>query len=310
MASTTASSWQTARQVQDLQPSSVEASYEEQLLALLQRYNPRKVANVPKLLTEWAGREELLLSNIRTAYGVSRDAAAIDATPRTPPNRMAVSSGVPLRSPPSTGTIVGSRTKPAAAPTPGMALPVVDKEKRIDQIKELAIKEAAQIAEYQAQVKQRQAVQVNLGHTTKKLEQARTAVVEGRRQVTDVRLQMEENMDREREQRIEHNCQMAVHRFGKRELTRGWLTWQHLHLEHERVHRMLRSAGARLLKPKVVHALQHWKENWNETQYARAASLRLAPNTSFSPISSSPALMHYTQLSPCPPYALRLQVPG
>ena len=261
-----ASSSQTERQVQDWQTSSAEASYEEQLVALLERYNPGKLANVPYLLVEWAGREDQLLSNVRQAYGISRDPADYDDVPHTPANRMTVSSSVALRSP-GTGAVVGSRTKSATAPTPGMALPVVDaKEQRIDQIKELAIKQAAQIKEYHFQVKQRQEVQVKLGQTTKKFEQARTAMVEGRRQQAEIKNHYEEEIALEREKRIKHAADMAVHRFGKRELTRGWLTWLDIHMEHKRRYRLLHAAGARIVRPKVVHALQHWKDDYNAAQ--------------------------------------------
>ena len=78
--------------------------------------------------------------------------------------------------------------------------------------------------------------------------------------------QLQEQLAAERQSRIEHTVQMAVRRIGKRDLTRGWVAWSHSYLQQARVHRMLCAAGARLLKPKLVSAVQQWREDWKSTQ--------------------------------------------
>ena len=73
-----------------------------------------------------------------------------------------------------------------------------------------------------------------------------------------------------REKRIAHVQEMAAHRLGKRELSRGWTAWQDLYLEHARHKRMLASAAARLIRPKLAASLTHWRVDW---QYEQRAAL-------------------------------------
>ena len=76
----------------------------------------------------------------------------------------------------------------------------------------------------------------------------------------EMQRQLEEQMAKEREKRIEHTMQMALRRIRKRDLTRGWIAWYDCQAERARRLRMLAAAGARLLKPKLAFALQHWRE--------------------------------------------------
>ena len=60
---------------------------------------------------------------------------------------------------------------------------------------------------------------------------------------------------------------MAIRRIAKRELTRGWLGWLEPYLEKKRQQNMLKQAGARMLKPKLVASWGTWRHSWEEQQH-------------------------------------------
>ena len=68
--------------------------------------------------------------------------------------------------------------------------------------------------------------------------------------------QHEEKLEMERQTRIAHTQAMALKRIGKRDLARGWMAWYDMFAERLRRSNMLKSAGARLLKPKLVLTLR------------------------------------------------------
>ena len=74
--------------------------------------------------------------------------------------------------------------------------------------------------------------------------------------------QMEEQLAQERQTRIEHTMQMAIRRIGKRDLSLGWVAWYDAYVARTRVRRMLSNAAARLVKPKLVSAVKHWRKEW------------------------------------------------
>ena len=82
----------------------------------------------------------------------------------------------------------------------------------------------------------------------------------------EMQRQLEERLAAERQSRIEHTTQMAVRRIGKRDLTRGWVAWHDGYVDETRVRRMLGRAAAKLLKPKLVSAVQHWKDDFTSAQ--------------------------------------------
>ena len=90
------------------------------------------------------------------------------------------------------------------------------------------------------------------------MDEARAAMEEGRGAELLERKKVEERLEAERQKRIEHTQHMAVHRLAKRELTKGWLGWLTPYLERKRRMRLLQSAGAKLLKPKLVRGFQLW----------------------------------------------------
>ncbi len=104
----------------------------------------------------------------------------------------------------------------------------------------------------------------------RELEEARIAMLEGRGQEAELQRQMEERMAAEREKRIEHTKQQAIRRIGKRDLTRGWVAWYDQYEEHQRQMNALKFAGAKLLKPKLVSSIQHWKHHWEVDRAKKA----------------------------------------
>ena len=59
-------------------------------------------------------------------------------------------------------------------------------------------------------------------------------------------------LEEEHEKRVEHLQQVAVRRIGQLALARGWSSWLAQHEEKVRVWQLLRHAGGRLVRPKLV----------------------------------------------------------
>ena len=69
-------------------------------------------------------------------------------------------------------------------------------------------------------------------------------------------------MEEEREKRVAHAQHMAMMRLTKRDLVLGWTCWHDKYQAYSRSKRLLQGAGARLLKPKLVAAVKHWRRDW------------------------------------------------
>ena len=75
----------------------------------------------------------------------------------------------------------------------------------------------------------------------------------------------------EKEKRVEHQCQMAIKRLGKRDLSKGWETWEAVYYEHTRRKRLLQAASAKLTKPHLTASYAHWKKDWELEARAMAS---------------------------------------
>ena len=64
--------------------------------------------------------------------------------------------------------------------------------------------------------------------------------------------------EREKEARVEALHKKAARRIQNQGIMRGWSTWQEQWEERARERRMLASAGARLLRPKLAASLAAW----------------------------------------------------
>jgi len=91
---------------------------------------------------------------------------------------------------------------------------------------------------------------------------ARDAMLDGRGLEMEMQRQLDERLAKEKEKRIEHTKEMALRRIGKRELTRGWTAWSEQYLEKRRREALLKKAGARLTKPKLIASYHSWKHDW------------------------------------------------
>ena len=70
-------------------------------------------------------------------------------------------------------------------------------------------------------------------------------------------------MAAEKQKRVEHTQQMAMRRLAKRDLSRGWVAWHDMFAEERRRRNLLKKAGAKLTKPKLVAAYLHWRRDWD-----------------------------------------------
>ena len=100
--------------------------------------------------------------------------------------------------------------------------------------------------------------------------QLETACVEGLSEAAmkeEMQRLLDEQMAQEREKRIEHATQMAIRRVGNCYLTRGWVAWYDGYVETAKMLRMLKSAGARLARPRLITAVQHWRMDWGVARH-------------------------------------------
>ena len=76
---------------------------------------------------------------------------------------------------------------------------------------------------------------------------------------------LEARLEAEREKRVAHIQQIAVRRIGQMNLARGWSAWHEQWEIRAGQQRLLRSAGARLMRPKLAAAVTHWRRDWDES---------------------------------------------
>ena len=80
-------------------------------------------------------------------------------------------------------------------------------------------------------------------------------------------------LEAEKDKRVAHLQGIGVRRLMQQGLARGWGAWHEVYVEYRRKQRLLKNAGSRLTKPKLVHAFMHWQHDWQvETAYVAAMS--------------------------------------
>ena len=124
-----------------------------------------------------------------------------------------------------------------------------------------------------------QRLRLQLVEAKQELSELRKAAQNGAGAEEALQRQLEERLEREREKRIEHTKQMALLRIMKKELARGWVAWSDAFWERQRRQRMLRNAGAKLTKPKLVNAYNFWRTDWTHEANAKK-NMRLGSQTS------------------------------
>ena len=108
------------------------------------------------------------------------------------------------------------------------------------------------------------------------IDSARAAALAGLGRQEELRRLAEVKAAQDKERRVEHLTDMAARRMGKKELAMGWQAWSELY--HEKVHQrnLLKKAGARLTKPKLISAYAQWHADWRDGAAAHAAALAAA----------------------------------
>ena len=123
----------------------------------------------------------------------------------------------------------------------------------------------------QSEIAGRRAVELELTKVRAELEAAKHAALNGTGRELEIQRQMEAQLEAEREQRVAHLGQIGVKRMMNHKLSLGWSAWHEMYTEYIRKRRLLLSAGARLTKPKLVHAFTHWQDDWDATELAKEA---------------------------------------
>eukprot|EP00966_Prymnesium_polylepis_P318787 7362272-Prymnesium_polylepis.1 len=78
-------------------------------------------------------------------------------------------------------------------------------------------------------------------------------------------------LESERDRRVQHLQSVAVRRIGQMGLSRCLATWVEMCYEAVRRKNLLRGAGARLTKPKLVASFKHWYFDWEHTERLQRA---------------------------------------
>ena len=84
----------------------------------------------------------------------------------------------------------------------------------------------------------------------------------------------EEQLAREKAQRVEHLCGMIARRILKKDLSRGWTAWHGQWEEQARMKRMLLHASGKLKNPEIAAAYTIWKDLWVDIKEAQEMQAR------------------------------------
>ena len=98
-----------------------------------------------------------------------------------------------------------------------------------------------------------------------------------------------------------HLQQMAIRRFGKAEILRGWQAWYDLWAKESRQRRILAAAAGRLSRPALVASLTHWRVDWEAMQLQVRAKPKPKPKPTPKP-KRNPEPKPSLSRSPEPPY--------
>jgi len=96
----------------------------------------------------------------------------------------------------------------------------------------------------------------------KELEAARRAMLDGTGREAELQRLAEDRLELEREKRVEHLKSVAIRRIALKDLARGWMGWHGMWSEKVRQRNLLKQAGARMTKPKLIASYSHWFKDW------------------------------------------------
>ena len=80
---------------------------------------------------------------------------------------------------------------------------------------------------------------------------------------------MAQELEAEKEKRVAHLQQLGVKRLRNQSIARAWSAWHGTWFEVTRKRRLMRQAGAYLLRPKLVSAYSSWRRDWEDEQVAQ-----------------------------------------
>ena len=106
------------------------------------------------------------------------------------------------------------------------------------------------------------AAETELRRTRAEISLTRQAAAAGIAHEVEISKRAHEETARLKERRVEHQTQLAARRMGKRGLALGFESWASAYIERERRNRVLRLAGAKLTRPKLVACYGHWRRDW------------------------------------------------
>jgi hypothetical protein len=78
-----------------------------------------------------------------------------------------------------------------------------------------------------------------------------------------------EELAAEKEKRVAHLQQLGVKRLRNQSIARAWSAWHGTWFEVTRKRRLMRQAGAYLVRPKLVSAYSSWRRDWEDEQVAQ-----------------------------------------
>ena len=84
-------------------------------------------------------------------------------------------------------------------------------------------------------------------------------------------LVLQSKLEEEKEKRVQHLGTIGVKRMMNQKLSMGWSAWFEMYQDYLYKKRLLKNAGNRLAKPRMVQAFIHWQEDWDALIAAREA---------------------------------------
>jgi len=96
----------------------------------------------------------------------------------------------------------------------------------------------------------------------KELDAARKAMLDGTGREAEMQRMAEAELEKEKEKRVEHLKSVAIRRIALKDLARGWMGWHGMWSEKVRQRNLLKQAGSRMTKPKLVAGFSHWFKDW------------------------------------------------
>ena len=117
-------------------------------------------------------------------------------------------------------------------------------------------------------------LQTRLSDVSEQLAASQSALAKFEGATAGLEQQMADSLEAEKEKRVEHLKSVAIRRIALKDLARGWMGWHGVWSEKVRQRNLLKKAGARLTKPKLLAAYSGWRKDW-EAEYKVRASMTM-----------------------------------